>query len=61
MAAVLYGKVDGIILTGRISYAQYVVQVLTEMLSFIAPIEVMVGEFENGGTGSRRYPGVSGE
>lgn len=46
MAAVLYGKVDAVVLTGGISYDKYVVQVLTEMLSFIAPIEVMAGEFE---------------
>lgn len=46
MAAVLKGKVDGIVLTGGISYDAYVVESLKEMLSFIAPIEVMAGEFE---------------
>lgn len=46
MAAVLKGKVDGIVLTGGISYDAYVVESLIEMLSFIAPIEVMAGEFE---------------
>lgn len=46
MAAVLGGKVDGIILTGGISYDKYVVESLTKMISFIAPIEVMAGEFE---------------
>lgn len=46
MAAVLKGRVDGIILTGGISNDPYVVQYLTDMLSFIAPVEVMAGEFE---------------
>lgn len=46
MAAVLCGKVDGIVFTGGISHDKYVVEKLTEMLSFIAPITVMAGEFE---------------
>ena len=46
MAVVLCGKVDGIIFTGGISHDKYVVEKLTEMLSFIAPITVMAGEFE---------------
>jgi len=46
MAAVLKGKIDAIVLTGGISYDKYVVESLTEMLSFLAPIEVMAGEFE---------------
>lgn len=46
MAAVLNGAVDGIILTGGISHDQYVVSYLTDMLSFIAPVTVMAGEFE---------------
>ena len=46
MAAVLCGKVDGIIVTGGSSHDKYVVEKLTEMLSFIAPITVMAGEFE---------------
>lgn len=46
MAAVLCGKVDGIIFTGGISHDKYVVEKLTEMLSFIAPSTVMAGEFE---------------
>lgn len=46
MAAVLHGNVDGIILTGGISYDTYVVQRLKEMISFVAPVTVMAGEFE---------------
>lgn len=46
MAAVLDGKVDAVILTGGISHDAYVVETLTKMLAFIAPIQVMAGEFE---------------
>ena len=46
MAAVLRGKVDGIIFTGGISHDQYLVEQLSEMIGFIAPITVMAGEFE---------------
>lgn len=46
MAAVLHGMVDGIIFTGGISHDAYLVEKLTEMIGFIAPITVMAGEFE---------------
>ncbi|MCH3951625.1 MAG: butyrate kinase [Acidaminococcus sp.] len=46
MAAVLHGKADAIILTGGISYDEYVTSKLKEMIGFIAPVEVMAGEFE---------------
>jgi butyrate kinase len=43
---VLKGHVDGIILTGGISNSQLLVDKLSEYISWIAPIEVMAGEFE---------------
>lgn len=46
MAAVLHGKVDGIVLTGGISHDAYLVEKLKEMIGFIAPVTVMAGEFE---------------
>ena len=46
MAAVLEGDVDGIIFTGGISHDGYLVEKLTGMLRFIAPVTVMAGEFE---------------
>ena len=46
MAAALSGKVDAIILTGGVSYDKYVTDKLTAMLSFIAPVVVMAGEYE---------------
>lgn len=46
MAAVLHGQVDAVILTGGIAFDQYVVSALTGMVSFLAPVVVMAGEFE---------------
>ena len=36
----------GIILTGGLAHSHYVTGYLTQKLSFIAPVEVMAGEFE---------------
>lgn len=46
MAAVLRGKAEAVILTGGISHDKYVAEQLKEMVSFIAPVVVMAGEFE---------------
>ena len=46
MAAAMSGRVDGIVLTGGISHDKYLVSTLTDMVSFIAPVMVMAGEFE---------------
>ena len=43
---VLHGEVDAIILTGGISNDKYLVEELTNMVSYIGPISVMPGEFE---------------
>lgn len=45
-AAVLRGKVDAIILTGGIAYDPFVCNCIKEMVSFIAPVEVIPGEDE---------------
>jgi butyrate kinase len=45
-AAVLSGNVDAVILTGGIAYSKPVVQGISEMVSFIAPIVVYPGEDE---------------
>ena len=37
---------DRIILTGGLAHSRYVADYLTKKLSFIAPVEVMAGEFE---------------
>jgi butyrate kinase len=46
MAAVLKGKVDGIILTGGIAHNPYLVEYVKEMVGFIAPVAVYPGEDE---------------
>ncbi|MCF8370661.1 MAG: butyrate kinase [Bacteroidales bacterium] len=46
MAAVLKGDVDAIILTGGIAHNQYLVDYVSEMTGFIAPIAVYPGEDE---------------
>lgn len=46
MAAVLAGKVDAILLTGGIAHDKYLTERLTGMISFLAPVVVMAGEFE---------------
>jgi butyrate kinase len=46
MAAVLKGKVDGIILTGGIAHNKYLCSYIDEMVGFIAPIQVYPGEDE---------------
>jgi butyrate kinase len=45
-AAVLKGEVDAILLTGGIARDSYLVNAITDMVSFIAPVKVYAGEFE---------------
>lgn len=45
-SAVLHGQVDAILLTGGISHSNYLTDKLKEMTGFIAPVQVMAGEFE---------------
>jgi butyrate kinase len=46
MATVLSGKVDGIILTGGVAYNKRMTTWISEMVSFIAPVELVPGEDE---------------
>lgn len=46
MAAVLRGKVDGILLGGGMVHNQELVEKITEACSFIAPVTAYPGEFE---------------
>ena len=46
LAAAADGNVDRVILTGGLAHSRYVTDYLTKKLSFIAPVEVMAGEFE---------------
>lgn len=45
-AAVLYGKVDAILLTGGLAYSNLLVDLIIERTKFIAPIKVYPGEDE---------------
>lgn len=45
-AAVLFGKVDAIILTGGIAYGKYITEYIKERVSFIAPVIIYPGEDE---------------
>ena len=45
-AAVLRGRVDAILLTGGIAHDTYLVDGISDMVSFIAPVRVYAGEFE---------------
>ncbi|WP_027108885.1 butyrate kinase [Lacticigenium naphthae] len=46
MATVLKGNVDVIILTGGVSFAEFIVESIQDSVSWIAPVEVVPGEME---------------
>ena len=60
-SAVLSGKVDGILLTGGLAYSAYLVKIITEMTSFIAPVQVFPGEFEMEGLAAGALRVLCGE
>jgi butyrate kinase len=45
-AVVLKGEVDAILLTGGIAHNAYLVEQITDMVKFIAPVKAYAGEFE---------------
>lgn len=46
LAVPVAGKVDRIILTGGVSYSKYISEYISKLVSFIAPVELMPGEYE---------------
>lgn len=46
LATVLYGEVDGIILTGGLAHSRYITDLVKKRTSFIAPIFIVPGEEE---------------
>lgn len=46
LAAAADGQIDRIILTGGLAHSQYVTDYIARKVAFIAPVEVMAGEFE---------------
>lgn len=60
-APVVSGKVDVIILTGGIAYNKTITDMITEMVSFIAPVEIYPGENELSSLAENAYGILSGE
>jgi butyrate kinase len=46
MAATLHGQVDAVVITGGIAYDKFVMDLLTEMVAYVAPLIVIPGEDE---------------
>jgi butyrate kinase len=61
VATVVCGKVDAIVLTGGIAYSNAVSSAITEMVQFIAPVEVYPGENELESLAENGYGILAGE
>jgi butyrate kinase len=61
MATVVSGKVDAIILTGGIAYSKPITAAITEMVQFIAPVEVLAGENELESLADNGYGVLAGD
>ena len=46
LAVPVAGKVDRIILTGGIAYSKYLTGQIVDLVDWIAPVEIMAGEYE---------------
>lgn len=46
MAVVLKGRIDAVILTGGLAHDDYLTKRIIESVSFLAPVQIMAGEFE---------------
>ena len=60
-ATVVGGKVDAIVLTGGIAYSSYIANAITELVQFIAPVEVYGGENELESLAENGYGILAGE
>jgi butyrate kinase len=61
VATVVCGKVDAVVLTGGIAYSRYITSAITEMVQFIAPVEVYAGENELESLAENGYGILAGE
>ena len=61
VATVVSGNVDAIILTGGIAYSKPIASAITEMVQFIAPVEVYPGENELESLAENGYGILAGE
>lgn len=59
-AAVLKGKVDGIVLTGGVSNDKYFTDYISERVSWIAPIKIYGGDFEMEGCAAGAVRALTG-
>ena len=60
-AAVLKGKVDGIVLTGGVSHDPLFVDYVTERVEWIAPVKVYAGDFEMDALAAGAVRALNGE
>jgi butyrate kinase len=60
-AAVMYGKVDAILLTGGLAYSSYITDKIKERVSFLAPIHVYPGEDEMLAMAENAFAALKGE
>lgn len=60
-SAVLFGKVDAILLTGGIAHSEYVLERVKERIAFLAPIFVYPGEDEMEALALNAYGALTGE
>ena len=61
MATVLEGKVDAILLIGGMANVPFIVDHITQRVSFIAPVQVMAGEREMEALAQGSYRALKGE
>ncbi|MBO7204335.1 MAG: butyrate kinase [Bacteroidales bacterium] len=61
MAAALSGNVDGIVVTGGIAYGKLIMQQLTDMVKFIAPVKIYPGEDEMGALAKNAFAVIEGK
>jgi len=59
-AAVLEGKVDGIVLTGGVSHDPFFVDYVKRMVGWIAPVQVYAGDFEMEGAAAGAVRALEG-
>lgn len=59
--AVLYGKVDAILLTGGMAYSDYIVSRIIERVEYLAPVKVFPGEDEMGAMAENALAVLRGE
>ena len=61
MGAVLEGHVDAVLLTGGISRDSYLTERIQKMCGFLAPVQVIAGEYEMEALAAGAYRVLSGE